>query len=79
MIFLTAFYVITVPIVAPTVSMMGEAPRASLWYLPARTWGGILSESPRPWPGLESKGRFMSQFPDAWLSRSIHLTISKRA
>jgi len=35
----------------------GGGPRASLWHLPLRPWGGILSKSPRPRPGLASKGR----------------------
>jgi len=33
-----------------------EGPRESPWHLPARPWGGILSKSPRPRPGLGSKG-----------------------
>ena len=33
------------------------APRASPCSLPLGPWGGILSESPRPTAGLESKGR----------------------
>ena len=36
---------------------LSGAPRASPWHLPVRPWGGILSKSPRPRPGLESKGR----------------------
>jgi len=41
------------------------APRASLWHLPVRRWGGILSKRPRPRPGRESKGR------RTWLVSSI--------
>jgi len=33
------------------------APRASSGHLPVRQWGGILSKSPRPRPGIESKDR----------------------
>jgi len=41
------------------------APRVSPWHLSVRPWGGILSESSRPRPGLESKGRKAT--PD-WIS-----------
>ena len=34
-----------------------EAPRASPWHHSLCPWGGILSGSPRPRPGRESKGR----------------------
>jgi len=33
------------------------APRASPEHVPVRQWGGILSKSPRPRPGIESKDR----------------------
>ena len=39
----------------PSLLRQSGAPRASPWHLPARPWSGILSEGPRPWPGLESK------------------------
>ena len=48
----------------------GGAPRASPWHLLISPGGGILSKSPRPRPGLESKGRVQvkSTLPGWYLS-----------
>ena len=37
------------------------APRASPWHLPLRSWGGILNRSPGARPGLQSKGREITE------------------